>query len=285
MKKSICLSFMLSILLSSVSAQFNTGKLKMPEDDYHFEFSTDDLLKQFQKLPDDKELLDEKIKKMENNPVIEKHEKPVDFDQIKLFAENGNPEFQFMLARCYANGEGTEKNTEEALKWYSLSADKGFYKAQNNLAVMYYEGDGVEKDFEKAKFWFNKALEKNKTYPNIGLGMICIEEADDYKSAMKYFKAAEKAGGNEIVSAYAALAKVYASENSGFCNYKKALDYYKKSANMGSDFSQFSIGEMYRDGLGVKKDLSEAKKWFKFASLNGNEKAASALEELEKLSE
>ena len=282
MKKLLAFGFVVSLLFSSMFAQFESENFIYPERKYQFRFTHEDIIKQFQNSPDDQVMLDEKIKKLGNSPVISEPEKSVDFDQIKTFAENGQPEFQFMLGRCYANGTGTEKNMDEALKWYTASADKGFYKAQNNLAVMYMEGKGVEKNYEKARFWLNKALEKNKTYPNLGLGIICIEESGDYKSALKYFKAAEKAGGNEVVSAYALIGKVYADEESGMCNYKKAADYFTKAANRGNVSCQYALGEFYRDGLGVKKDLSEAKKWFKYASLNGDEDALQALEELEK---
>jgi hypothetical protein len=282
MKKLLALGFVVSVLFSSVFAQFNNNPLDIPEKEYHFHFTDDDIIKQFHNFPDDKAMLDEKIKNLATSPVSSAPEKTVDFDQIKLFAENGQPEFQFMLGRCYANGEGTEKNMDEALKWYTLSAENGFYKAQNNLAVMYMEGDGVEKDYEKAKLWLNKALVKNKTYPNLGLGIICIEESGDYKTAMKHFKEAEKAGGNEIVSTYALIGKVYADEGSGMLNYKKAVDYFTKAANRGNISCQYTLGVFYRDGLGVKKNLSEAKKWFKYASLNGYEQASEALAELEK---
>ena len=40
-----------------------------------------------------------------------------------LSAEGGNVSAQSILAEMYSQGEGVEMNTEEALRWYRLLAD------------------------------------------------------------------------------------------------------------------------------------------------------------------
>ena len=57
---------------------------------------------------------------------------------VKLYkeaAEQGNEKAQFNLARCYAKGEGVEKDRGEAAKWMRQSAEQGFALAQNNLGA------------------------------------------------------------------------------------------------------------------------------------------------------
>ncbi|MGA9442588.1 MAG: tetratricopeptide repeat protein, partial [Methyloceanibacter sp.] len=66
--------------------------------------------------------------------------------QTRPYAEQGDPEAQFMLGRMYQEGRGVIQDHAEAVKWYRLSADKGQPFAQNNLGVMYKNGWGVKQD-------------------------------------------------------------------------------------------------------------------------------------------
>jgi len=59
-----------------------------------------------------------------------------------------------------------------------------------------------------------------------------------------------------------------------------ALKYYQGLADQGDAFGQFRMGEFYRDGDAVPKDLSKAKEYFTKAAAQGNQAAAVALERL-----
>jgi len=52
-------------------------------------------------------------------------------------AEAGFAEAQFNLGKCYENGEGIEKNHEEAVKWYRKAADQGIVKARTQAHLLY----------------------------------------------------------------------------------------------------------------------------------------------------
>lgn len=53
-------------------------------------------------------------------------------------------------------------------------------------------------------------------------------------------------------------------------NYEQALKYYYKAANKGHSDAMLSIGNLYYNGFGVPKDLSEAKKWYELAAVYVN---------------
>jgi len=57
----------------------------------------------------------------------------------------------------YENGEGVERNPEEAMKWYRKAAELGNKDAPNNMGVMHMTGVGVRRDYIKACMWFNIA--------------------------------------------------------------------------------------------------------------------------------
>jgi len=90
-------------------------------------------------------------------------------------AEKGNEKAQFNLARCYAKGEGIEKNQVEAVKWMRKAAEQGFAPAQYNLGCCYETGNGVEKDLKEAESWFRKAVEQGVEQAKTALKRIGAE--------------------------------------------------------------------------------------------------------------
>lgn len=55
---------------------------------------------------------------------------------IKLSAEQGNVEAQFLLGILFENGDIGECNMEEAIKWYGLAAEQGHKAAIKKLKVL-----------------------------------------------------------------------------------------------------------------------------------------------------
>jgi len=53
----------------------------------------------------------------------------------------------------------------------------------------------------------------------------------------------------------------------------QAVAWYRKAAEQGNAFSQFSLGFMYYNGFGVAKDDAEAVAWFQKAADQGFELA------------
>lgn len=51
-------------------------------------------------------------------------------------ARQENPTAQHLIADCYAEGKGVEKDIEQAIYWYKLSAEQGDEDAQNKLKAL-----------------------------------------------------------------------------------------------------------------------------------------------------
>jgi TPR repeat protein len=64
---------------------------------------------------------------------------------------------QYLIGRMYADGQGVEKNSETAAKWYRKASVKGVADAQLRLAAQYQIGDGVPRDMETAYAWYSVA--------------------------------------------------------------------------------------------------------------------------------
>ncbi len=84
-----------------------------------------------------------------------------DVDQVKVDAEKGVTEAEYILALLFDSGRGVKHNPREAEKWYKKAAEKGHPKAQYYLGKMYStDTSGVKRDDAEANKWFGKAAEQ-----------------------------------------------------------------------------------------------------------------------------
>ena len=63
-------------------------------------------------------------------------------------------------------------------------------------------------------------------------------------------------------------------------DHKKAVYWYKKSAEQGYTMAQYKLGYIYDYGQGVSKDLEKAVYWYKKAAENGDSAAIYRLKEI-----
>ena len=148
-------------------------------------------------------------------------------------AHQGEAEAQYMLAICYATGNGIEKDESIARKWFKSSADGGFAKAQLAFGVWLLKGKGGEKDIPQGMEYCEKAAKQNYS------------------------------------EAFGILGSLYFEGVVVARNYKKAVEHYTKAAQIGSISAIFNLAFCYREGFGVKKNLAEAFKLFTAASEKG----------------
>jgi TPR repeat protein len=76
---------------------------------------------------------------------------------FRAAAELGHVNAQYYTGLMYANGEGTERNFDEAAKWYQQAAKHNQPDALFQLARLYAIGTGVKMDVQKAVELFDRA--------------------------------------------------------------------------------------------------------------------------------
>lgn len=70
----------------------------------------------------------------------------------------GDADAQYSLARLYLDGSGgLTKDTRQAVRWLSLSANKGQYRAQALLGHLFFKGDQVPRQAAKGLMWLTLA--------------------------------------------------------------------------------------------------------------------------------
>ena len=142
----------------------------------------------------------------------------------------------YRIGKMHCYGLGTEQDYEKAFQWFLKSSQEGHKFAQYSLANLYYYGNGVEKDLSQAFLWYRKSSEQGQPYA-------------PYAVAQMYDK-------GEYVSQSEETAQRY---------YKVALSGFLEleSKDQADDNLFYKIGVMYKNGLGTEADISKAIDYFK----------------------
>ena len=166
-------------------------------------------------------------------------------DRIKVVADNGDADSQFILAIMY--DEIVEyRNKEEAFKYYTLAAENGIAEAQYRLGDIYYYNSDfmfVEKSLEIAFKYYKLAAENGYAAAQYKLGNI-------YNNGMNKYD--YKTGKTSVIVPE---------------NMKKALKYYKLAAENGVAAAQIRVLEICLN----EKQFDDFEKYYTLASNNEDE--------------
>lgn len=80
-------------------------------------------------------------------------------DYFTQSANMGNAEAQINLGYMYSHGYGVRQDYKQAFNWYAKAAAQNNAKAQYNIAGLYYNGWGVRQSYSLAKEWYGKACD------------------------------------------------------------------------------------------------------------------------------
>src|ERR1700692_2253884 len=87
-------------------------------------------------------------------------------------ADQGDRTAQFKLGVLYDEGNGVDKNSREAIRWYCISSAQGFPEAAYYLGRLYQDGRGIPQNFERARQWYLIATGRGETNARMELGVI-----------------------------------------------------------------------------------------------------------------
>ena len=115
---------------------------------------------------------------------------------------------------------------------------------------------------------------------------IAFDQAGEYeKSAKELYKISQLATRGHPRAMYE-FGTMFMKEGMWVVQSDEAgFDWWLRSANLGYAPAQFSIGASYIGGIGVNKDLGEAKKWLEKAMNSTYEKYSKVAKELYALNE
>lgn len=191
-------------------------------------------------------------------------------------------EAEFERGRCFAKGDGVNKDMHEAVKWYRKAAERGYAPAQFSLGCCYHSGHGVDKNSAEAVKWIRKAAEQGIAVAQSYLA-ICYEQGDgvsmDKQESLKWYRKA--ADGGHAHSQYI-LGLCYWSGDGLIQNSIEAEKWLVKAAEQGHAEAQYTLGKFYGLSDGGPRNTTEAIKWLRKASNQGHKGAKVLLDILVK---
>ncbi|RGG20443.1 sel1 repeat family protein [Ruminococcus sp. AF25-19] len=142
----------------------------------------------------------------------------------------------YRIGKMYCYGLGTKQDYGQAFEWFLKSATEGNKFAQYSLANLYYYGNGIEKDLSQAFLWYQRATSQGQPYAA-------------YSIAQMYRYGEYVTKDNDTAQRY----------------YQQALSGFLKieSDDMANDDLFYKLGQMFKLGLGTDSDVTKAIEYFK----------------------
>ncbi|MGG9999890.1 tetratricopeptide repeat protein [Pseudovibrio ascidiaceicola] len=238
--------------------------------------------------------------------ILEEHRTRVeiiDFDALRLQAEQGDADAQYQLGRAFWAGEGVALNYEKAFYWLTKANEQEHVDARVPLATMYERGYHVFADYKRAAELYFEASQQGDDWAlaqlatmyisgegvkkdvNYGLKLLhqladlehyaalvylgdYAEEglegiAPDYEQAAEYFERARDAGSNIAASRLADM--IYAGRL-GDVDMERVFALLEEDLSYHSLNAAISLAEIYLDGTEVPKDVAKALEYFELAA-------------------
>lgn len=238
--------------------------------------------------------------------------------KIYDLAEGGDPAAMFHIGKMYVHGIGVPQSMKEAEAWYlraiavgemrahcnmgwlylygfdtipqnkekayellSVGAENGIYIAKASIGIMALTGDGVPQDVERGLHLLEEAFTEG--YTNAGNHLADVYflgqhvPQDNEKGVAWLEKVVERGdertmailGHNLIIGAY------------GKTDAVKGVALLQQSIEKNYVPAYLWIGNLYRHGQGLPRDLDMARAWFQKGLQEGNTGCSQALESLQ----
>ena len=212
-------------------------------------------------------------------------------DVLLKKAEEGDTDAQYELGLLYAHGAERDQNNvyhiyiepdyDEAVRWWRDAGNNSDSRSQVNLAYIYATGIWVVKDEDEAFNWWHRAAEVGHAGAQYELGQIHSDKAWEInvrsekiagdlvggqEAKQEMSKAVlwmQRAGEQGYVEAQRWLGSIF-----GYCleekpqNAKESIKWCRLAANEGDPWAQFSLANLYADGIGISQNWAEATRWY-----------------------
>jgi TPR repeat protein len=99
-------------------------------------------------------------------------EQAVETESLLSKAENGTAEDRYELGLRYEKGLGVPQNSQDAVRWYRLSAMQGYGDAQYKLCEFSERGQGMPQDYQETLRWCGLAADQGQGRAMFMLGRL-----------------------------------------------------------------------------------------------------------------
>ena len=191
------------------------------------------------------------------------------FLQIEPNSKKLKPYVQYRIGKMFCYGLGTEQDYEKAFEWFERSAKQKNKFAQFSLANLYYYGSGIEKDLSQAFLWYQRSSSQGQPYAAYSIAqMYRYGEyvTKDNDTAQRYYQQAlsgflkiesDDMANDDLFYKLGQMFKLGLGTDS---NVTKAIEYFKRSAEMNNKNGFFEYGKALLTGEHIPQDTDSAVK-------------------------
>ncbi|MBR1382597.1 MAG: SEL1-like repeat protein [Ruminococcus sp.] len=172
----------------------------------------------------------------------------------------------YRIGKMHCYGLGTENNETEAFKWFKKAATAGNKYAQFSLANMYYYGSGVKQNYNMAFSWYKASANQGQPYAQYAVAQMYANGesvAKDDAEAKNYYAQALagflklEADGQTDDNLFYKLGRMYMNGLGADKGTAKALDYFKRSAELNNKNALFEYGKALLLGENINQDIPQ----------------------------
>ena len=194
-----------------------------------------------------------KLGKIYNDGALKDYAKAAKF--FKQGCDLGDAECYRALGFLCEEGNGVAQSCEKAIEFYQKAIALGNAEAYCSLGFLYEEGRGVAKDYNKAVEFYQKA----KDFRNEGEYLFEVIVAYWLWRCKLGLQKSHTLVPNAMGICYSYYSRHMYSNGQGVeKDNDKALELYKKAADMGYAGAYRHLGIIYEEGEGVEKDNEKA---------------------------
>ena len=227
--------------------------------------------------------------------------------QALKLAEEGDGASMYRLAMMYYNGEQTDKDVKQALRWFRESAKEEYVPAMLRMMQFYRDGEQVKQNFQLSMSWVKKAAATGDPRGQFALadayiyGLAGRQDVDaglailgeraalgdesaerlvekvlgDIQDARERFDAGIR--NPSTASGYYEMG-MYCQKGDGYYTYpREAAEYFQKAAEKEHVDAQYQLACAYYYGEGVKKNEELCVQWLEKAAAKSHKEAMELL--------
>jgi len=176
-------------------------------------------------------------------PVSEDLPDAIGGPKLRSAALAGDPAAAYEVGLCFAQGKGVPRNDAQAVRWLTKAELAGLAPATFQLGLLYENGQDPGRDLEKARQYYLKAAERGSAAAMHRLGRLDADKGDATSAA----------------------------------------EWFLKAARLGVVESQFNLGVLYYEGVGVPRDFALSYRWFALAATQGDRDATQRMNDVRML--
>ena len=192
---------------------------------------------------------------------------------LQMAADQEDTRAEGFLGCLYASSDVKVRDLDKSVKLLQRAANKGLAMAQNRLGFLYWKGLHGVCDVAKAESLLQKATNQGHIMALVTLGRIYLENTNIHERSQKLrgvVTLLEKVAQRPHPEVLTLLADIYLQVTSVDRDSTRALELYKRAADLGNIHAHRQLGLMYSTGKFIPPDYDLSHAHFLKAAMQGD---------------